>query len=432
MEKGGALKQTLKEGLREGLEKAEEAIEHEKNGQIEQAVTSFADSIELLAKVVKEDRNGQFESYKLMDHIKHLLQRAEVLKKSLEVEDKEQNGEEEVKDEHSLWVCEACTYENDEKADATYCNVCETPRKKKTNNSNEDKEEEEQEVGFIEKPLSAEIRKVQTPEAKAVESVVVATDEMFSRHVWNQRRDVKRLYQGDDANSIFSQSKAKGVGTYVSEGHADFTTVDCLLTGLFHVANKDKQQQQFQLLSPKLLHFEKETLTFSPHSGQEDLRSKTAFVLDVYYPYVFGNIRTEHKFNLLESLRSNGMFELQSQGKSGSFFFFTSDMKYLIKTVSSEELSSLNPPNYYHHLKNYRNSLLNRIVSFCSMSRNINENEGRLFEIASFINMLFSSYKTKGLLPMFDDLCHLVFKLFILLFWKTLFLHTSNRWKSTT
>jgi 1-phosphatidylinositol-4-phosphate 5-kinase len=63
------------------------------------------------------------------------------------------------------------------------------------------------------------------------------------------------------------------------------------------------------------------------------------------------------------------MFELVSPGKSGSFLFFTSDMSFLVKTISNEEKENFVPANYFHHMNQNRDSLLNRIVLFASLTR---------------------------------------------------------------
>jgi len=53
----------------------------------------------------------------------------------------------------------------------------------------------------------------------------------------------------------------------------------------------------------------------------------------------------------------------ESQGKSGSFFFFSHDGEFIIKTMYESELKVfLNAlPSYFEHLKNNPDSLLARI-----------------------------------------------------------------------
>lgn len=57
--------------------------------------------------------------------------------------------------------------------------------------------------------------------------------------------------------------------------------------------------------------------------------------------------------------------ELVSSGKSGSFFFYSVDGKYVLKTISKEEFIFLRKSleKYYIHLKSNRNSLLPKFFS---------------------------------------------------------------------
>ena len=54
---------------------------------------------------------------------------------------------------------------------------------------------------------------------------------------------------------------------------------------------------------------------------------------------------------------------LGSTGKSGSFFFYSQDNKYLIKAIPQREYKSFKRilENYYFHLKAHKNSLITRI-----------------------------------------------------------------------
>lgn len=53
----------------------------------------------------------------------------------------------------------------------------------------------------------------------------------------------------------------------------------------------------------------------------------------------------------------------ESQGKSGSFFFFSHDRKFIIKTMNEEELKIFLKalPDYFEHLKTNPSSLIARI-----------------------------------------------------------------------
>ena len=72
--------------------------------------------------------------------------------------------------------------------------------------------------------------------------------------------------------------------------------------------------------------------------------------------------RTSFKIKNAADIESSGMLEKFTEGKSGSFFYFTRDFKYIIKTVTDEEERFLQKIayRYYDHMKNNPNSLIVR------------------------------------------------------------------------
>lgn len=70
------------------------------------------------------------------------------------------------------------------------------------------------------------------------------------------------------------------------------------------------------------------------------------------------------KYSLSAKRNRDQVFQAgESQGKSGSFFFFSHDKKFIIKTMYSTELKVFLEalPKYFEHLKNNPNSLIARI-----------------------------------------------------------------------
>ena len=68
--------------------------------------------------------------------------------------------------------------------------------------------------------------------------------------------------------------------------------------------------------------------------------------------------------SLSPSVNNKAVFKAgESQGKSGSFFFFSHDRKFIIKTMFTEELSYImeNLEPYYEHIKANPSSLIARI-----------------------------------------------------------------------
>jgi 1-phosphatidylinositol-4-phosphate 5-kinase len=59
----------------------------------------------------------------------------------------------------------------------------------------------------------------------------------------------------------------------------------------------------------------------------------------------------------------------ESSGASGSFFFFSHDRRFIVKTMSKSELVFMDKilSDYYLHLKNYPQSLLARVYGIYSL-----------------------------------------------------------------
>ena len=72
--------------------------------------------------------------------------------------------------------------------------------------------------------------------------------------------------------------------------------------------------------------------------------------------------RASFRIRNAADIESSGMLEKFTEGKSGSFFYFTRDFKYIIKTVTDEEEKFLQKIayRYYDHMKNNPNSLIVR------------------------------------------------------------------------
>eukprot|EP01105_Mastigella_eilhardi_P001567 TRINITY_DN1186_c0_g1_i19.p1 TRINITY_DN1186_c0_g1~~TRINITY_DN1186_c0_g1_i19.p1 ORF type:complete len:527 (+),score=148.94 TRINITY_DN1186_c0_g1_i19:1258-2838(+) len=93
-----------------------------------------------------------------------------------------------------------------------------------------------------------------------------------------------------------------------------------------------------------------------------------------YAPLTFSRLRNLSGINEMEFLESftlqRGLIELRSPGKSGSFFYGTTDMKYIIKTVTEDEHNVLRGflSDYRRHIEGNRDSLLVRFYGLHSIS----------------------------------------------------------------
>lgn len=65
---------------------------------------------------------------------------------------------------------------------------------------------------------------------------------------------------------------------------------------------------------------------------------------------------------MLSICGDDALLELSSPGKSGSFFYFTNDDKYMIKTMKKAEVKVLLRmlPAYYKHVRSFDNTLVTK------------------------------------------------------------------------
>ncbi|XHG09252.1 1-phosphatidylinositol-4-phosphate 5-kinase Its3 [Aspergillus wentii] len=94
--------------------------------------------------------------------------------------------------------------------------------------------------------------------------------------------------------------------------------------------------------------------------------AKYDFKFKDYAPWVFRHLRTKFRLDpadYLMSLTSKYILsELGSPGKSGSFFYFSRDYKYIIKTIHHSEHKLLRKilPEYYKHVEKNPNTLISQ------------------------------------------------------------------------
>lgn len=94
--------------------------------------------------------------------------------------------------------------------------------------------------------------------------------------------------------------------------------------------------------------------------------AKYDFKFKDYAPWVFRHLRAKFRLDpadYLMSLTSKYILsELGSPGKSGSFFYFSRDYKYIIKTIHHSEHKLLRKilPEYYRHVEKNPNTLISQ------------------------------------------------------------------------
>ncbi|EAR82478.2 phosphatidylinositol 4-phosphate 5-kinase (macronuclear) [Tetrahymena thermophila SB210] len=134
-----------------------------------------------------------------------------------------------------------------------------------------------------------------------------------------------------------------------------------------------------------------------------------------YAPQVFRNIRLKYNIsseNYLKSIGPEKLFssiirgdlttlsELTSTGKSGSFFYYTVDSKFTLKTIHKSEFAFLKKilPNYYQHLLDNPNTLIIRVYGLHKIKYKI----GHTMKYIYFIIMSNVFYTRKEIHERFD------------------------------
>ncbi|KAL3241629.1 1-phosphatidylinositol-4-phosphate 5-kinase [Nakaseomyces bracarensis] len=151
------------------------------------------------------------------------------------------------------------------------------------------------------------------------------------------------------------------IGNKVSEGHVNFIIAYNMLTGIRVAVSRCSGIMK--PLTPSDFKFKKK-LAFDYHGNELTPSSQYAFKFKDYCPEVFRELRALFGLDpadYLVSLTSKYILsELNSPGKSGSFFYFSRDYKYIIKTIHHAEHLHLRKhiQEYYNHVKENPDTLI--------------------------------------------------------------------------
>ncbi|KAI0509554.1 hypothetical protein F5B22DRAFT_616755 [Xylaria bambusicola] len=154
------------------------------------------------------------------------------------------------------------------------------------------------------------------------------------------------------------------VGTKVDENHANWATAYNMLTGIRVSVSRTNAKLDRPLTDEDFEAKQKSTFDIA---GNELVPSaKYDFKFKDYAPWVFRHLRALFRLDPADYLMSlTGKYilsELGSPGKSGSFFYFSRDYKYIIKTIHHGEHKFLRKilKDYYNHVIDNPNTLLSQ------------------------------------------------------------------------
>lgn len=155
------------------------------------------------------------------------------------------------------------------------------------------------------------------------------------------------------------------VGNKVSEGHANYAAAYYMLTGIRVSVSRCNAKVNRDLTEDDFTARHK--LAFDVRGNELIPSSRYDFKFKDYSPWVFRHLRDLFKLDpadYLMSLTSKYIVsELSSPGKSGSFFYFSRDYRFIIKTIHHSEHKQLRKilKEYYNHVKNNPNTLISQV-----------------------------------------------------------------------
>ena len=156
---------------------------------------------------------------------------------------------------------------------------------------------------------------------------------------------------------------ASSYGRTIGEDHVNFILMYDMLTGIRHSVSVCQAKPSRPLTEQDFRYAR--TYNFLP-SSNDTTPSKYEFRFKDYCPWVFRSLREAFRIDAADYLVSlTGKYvlsEIGSPGKSGSFFYFSQDFRYIIKTIKQQEHEFLRKilQNYYEHIRRNPNSLLTR------------------------------------------------------------------------
>lgn len=177
----------------------------------------------------------------------------------------------------------------------------------------------------------------------------------WTEHI-KQKRASKRKRDEDDERVV--------VGTKVDQNHVNWVTAYNMLTGIRFCVSRTNAKIDRELNDADF--DSKHKFSFDITGNELTPSAKYDFKFKDYSPWVFRHLRTIFQLDpadYLVSLTAKYILsELGSPGKSGSFFYFSRDYKYIIKTIHHAEHKFLRKilRNYYDHVRANPNTLLSQ------------------------------------------------------------------------
>ncbi|WOL04063.1 hypothetical protein Cni_G12784 [Canna indica] len=158
----------------------------------------------------------------------------------------------------------------------------------------------------------------------------------------------------------------KKQGQTITKGHKNYDLMLNLQLGIRHAVGK--QGPSHAELKSSAFDPKEKVWTKFPSEGSKHTppHNSCEFRWKDYCPLVFRTLCRLFKVDAADYMLSlcgnDALRELSSPGKSGSFFYLTSDDKYMIKTMKKAEVKVFLRmlPAYYNHVRKFENSLVTK------------------------------------------------------------------------
>ncbi|OZJ04476.1 hypothetical protein BZG36_02687 [Bifiguratus adelaidae] len=163
--------------------------------------------------------------------------------------------------------------------------------------------------------------------------------------------------QSDDDDKVL-------IGTRIAEGHENYVLMYNMLTGIRIAVGRVSAKLRQNLTPEDFTAAHK--LVFDMYGNELTPGSRYDFKFKDYAPWVFRHLREQFHIDpadYLVSLTSKYILsELGSPGKSGSFFYYSRDYRFIIKTIHHTEHKFMRRilKQYYEHICANPNTLLCR------------------------------------------------------------------------
>lgn len=181
--------------------------------------------------------------------------------------------------------------------------------------------------------------------------------ERWAEHIRQKRASKRKRKEDEDEDRVV-------VGTKVDQNHVNWVTAYNMLTGIRFTVSRTNAKMDRELTDADF--DAKHKFSFDITGNELTPSAKYDFKFKDYAPWVFRHLRSIFKLDpadYLVSLTSKYILsELGSPGKSGSFFYFSRDYKYIIKTIHHAEHKFLRKilKDYYNHVQENPNTLLSQ------------------------------------------------------------------------